>query len=280
VVNAFRQGAFGPDLGYFPGGFRPLSDLAHCLGAGDLARTLVSSAHTPLERGFAWGWATHVLADGWIHPLIGQAVGELVHGERTRFVDGDSEPTTHVLVESGLDAVYARRHPALRSLRLGGVFDDLSIGFLEAAYRRVYGAGLVDREVLLRSHRTAVRRAAQGLALAGFVARGLPTDRIARAGSARPGTPDRGFRTVLGRRSRAMALLLPLPPPAWLLRAVDGILRAFLPAFLDAVDAGLVGLGNPNLDTGRPEHESPEHGGHLRARRFLGLPRPEGASCP
>lgn len=135
VVNAFRQGAFGPDLGYFPGGFRPLSDLAHCMRAGDLARRLVSTARTPLERGFASGWSTHVLADRWIHPHIGRAVGELVHGKRTRFVDGDSDPNTHVLVESGLDAVYARRHPGLRTLRLGGVFDDLSIGFLKPPTR-------------------------------------------------------------------------------------------------------------------------------------------------
>src|SRR5262245_18199805 len=76
ALEAFRHGAFGPDLGYFPGGPTALSDLAHAHRTGDLCRALVQGARTALERAFAWGWVGHVLADLSVHPLIGCAVGE------------------------------------------------------------------------------------------------------------------------------------------------------------------------------------------------------------
>ena len=279
-LNAFRQGAFGPDLGYLPGGYRPLSDLAHCLRAGDLARCLLSTARTPLERGFACGWAAHLLADVSIHPLIGHAVGELVHGDRSRFVDGDSDPAAHVRVESGLDAAYARHHAELRALPRGDVFDELSIGFLHAAYRAVYGpSGAVDRGTLLRSHRTAVRRAGQGLDLAAMVGKRLPR-------ACGPPPSRRFLDTVgglcgmLGRRSRAFAYLVPSPPSTWLLQAVEDIVRAFVPTFLKALEGRLAELGNPNLDTGRPEEENALHGGYVRACGFLGGTYPRGALHP
>ena len=36
-LNAFYHGAVGPDLGYFPGGHRLLSDLAHCVRPAQVA---------------------------------------------------------------------------------------------------------------------------------------------------------------------------------------------------------------------------------------------------
>lgn len=87
-VNAFCQGAFGPDLGYFPGGRKLLSELSHLVRSGDLSRTLVRSARTQLERAFSWGWVTHVLPDQAIHPHLGRAVGEFLYGDPEIFVDG------------------------------------------------------------------------------------------------------------------------------------------------------------------------------------------------
>lgn len=123
AVNAFRQGALGPDLGYFPGGHRFLSDLAHCVRSADLARALLHGAGSPRETAFAWGWVTHVLADQAIHPWVGKGVGELRSGgRRDLFVSGDEDPSGHVRVETGLDAWYSARFPELRWWRPDPVF--------------------------------------------------------------------------------------------------------------------------------------------------------------
>jgi hypothetical protein len=114
VLNAFYHGAVGPDLGYFPGGYQVLSDLAHCVRPAHLVRQLLCFARTDRQRAFALGWMTHVLADQTIHPVIGRAVGELLHGRRDRFVDGSAHPIAHLRVENGLDAWFAERHPAWR----------------------------------------------------------------------------------------------------------------------------------------------------------------------
>src|SRR5688572_19343215 len=172
ALNAFRQGAFGPDLGYFPGGYRPLSDLAHCLRVGDLTRALARGARTAVERAFALGWVTHVLADHAIHPLIACAVGELLHGRPDRPVDGDTDPIAHVRVEAGLDAHWARRRPRFRWLPARPVFDERSVRFLARAYGETYGTWFPEA-LFLRSHRLSVRRARQGLHLAAWSAGAL-----------------------------------------------------------------------------------------------------------
>jgi hypothetical protein len=135
AVNAFYQGALGPDLGYFPGGYRLLSDLAHRVRSAVLSRFLVVSARAAAERAFSWGWVAHFLADRAIHPLVGRGVGEFVHGDRTRFVDGFEEPAAHVRVETGLDVLYmersALRPSGPRSLPRGcsrGLVDRIPLG--------------------------------------------------------------------------------------------------------------------------------------------------------
>lgn len=269
ALNAFRQGAFGPDIGYFPGGWRPLSDLAHCLGSARLTRRLVGRARTPLERAFAAGWLTHVLADPWVHPLIGCAVGELLHGSPSVFVDGDSDPATHVKVEAGLDAIYALRHPELRAVELEPVFDDHSIAFLTEAYAETYGVA-VDREAMLRSHLTSARRAAQGLGLAAMVARTVPgaSERPLRAGEG--SGPVHRLRERLGGHSQTLAFLFPAYPPLWLLDAVSDVEDGFVDHFGEVYGHGLSDLVDYNLDTGRPEELDPGHGGHRRARAWVG----------
>lgn len=270
AVNAFRQGAFGPDLGYVPGGHRPLSDLAHCLHSGDLTRALIRRARTPVERAFAWGWVTHVLADGLIHPLVGCAVGELVHGTPARFVDGDTAPVAHVRVESGLDAIYAERHPELRSKPLRPVFGRAGIAFLVDAFRETYGAAPAAH-LFLRSHLNAVRRVGQGLGLAAWTVRILPTGRCdpLRTGEERRRGPLDWLRATLGSRNVALGYVLPVLPPLWFLDAVRDIEENFVDLFDEEVALGGRGLANVNLDTGRPDLQEREYGGLRRALSTL-----------
>jgi len=264
-VNAFRHGSFGPDLGYFPGGYRPLSDLAHALRSGDLCRALISSARSPLERAFAWGWVTHVLADTLVHPLVGCAVGELHYGSPAYFVAGDDDQITHVRVEAGLDALYAERHPELRRLRLGPVFDARSIRFLVEAFEETYGAA-PDAEHFIASHRVSARRAMQGVGLASVTAQTMPT-RPAQD-HAEPG-PVRALRSFMSRRSVGLAYILPAPPSLWFINAVRDVEETFADLFLEEFNLDGQALGNVNLDTGRPDLSEESHGGLLRSLAFL-----------
>ena len=269
-VNAFRQGAFGPDLGYLPGGPRVLSDLAHCVRSGDLTRTLVVSARTPLERAFAWGWVTHVLADRMIHPWVGRAVGEVLTGRRT-FVDGNQAQATHVRVETGLDAHYARLHPELSGLRMDPVFDARSILYMTRAYRDTYGLGVAPG-VLLSAHRATVRMSAQGLALTGLMARmWVPRPASWASGALRWGIE--GLREIMegrfGIRPLALAYLSPIPPARWFVAGVEGIARRFSRQVLAQQHAGIGTLGNFNLDTGEPDSRAAHHAGARRALEVL-----------
>jgi hypothetical protein len=268
AVDAFRQGAFGPDLGYFPGGPRALSDLAHAHRTADLCRTLVRLARTPVERAFAWGWVGHVLADLAVHPLLGCAVGELVHGTAARFVDGDRNPAAHGRVEAGLDAVYAARHPELRGGPSAAAFDEGSIGYLARAYGDTHGIEL-DPSALLRAHRAAMRRAAQGLALAALTARV-----VAARPTLRTGQGEGRLRRRIAASSLALAYLLPVTPPLWLLAAVRSVARAFPRTLTEACRSGAAQLENRNLDTGCLEHEVARHGAAARAAEFLRGTRP------
>lgn len=283
AVNAFYHGALGPDLGYFPGGHRVLSDLAHCVRTGILARSLLRLAPTVRARAFALGWLTHVLADQAIHPWIGHGVGELVTGSRHRFVDGSSDLLAHVRVEMGLDAWYAERHPEVRRRRLSVAFDEVEIEFLVEAYARTYGIG-VPAELFLRSHRNATRRAGQALAsmrLVGALMRGRGL----------PAVPALGWaiRTAWRRpvlRSVCMAYLNPVTPSPWLLKAVSQAMDEHTDAFLDHARDGATRLMDVNLDTGRPLAEERDHPGTRNALWALAVlaaghpavPEPPGGS--
>jgi hypothetical protein len=271
AVAAFRHGAFGPDLGYFPGGPTALSDLAHAHRSGDLCRALVRGSRTAVERAFAWGWVSHVLGDLMIHPLLGCAAGELVDGSAGRFIEGDASPVLHGRVEAGLDAVIARRYPRIRARPLEPILDERSIAFVRDAYLDTYGVAL-NLASLLRAHRGAARRAAQGLVLAAW-----NSTKLRHAHAVRTGQGEGRLRGRLAKSSLVLAYLLPIGPPAWLLASVRSIVRRFPRLLTESWRSNLATLGNHNLDTGRLESADDTHGAFVRARRYLREARPNGA---
>lgn len=259
-VNAFYHGAFGPDLGYFPGGHPFFSDLAHTVATGELTRTLIRRASSNVERAFAWGWVTHVLGDVAIHPLVGLGVGEQLHGDRERFVSAAADKVTHVRVEVGLDALFSARHPELRRRILGPAFDGRSVDYLAASYAETYGVSF-DPRLLLASHLSTLRMSLQALASIGVMGQLLnmnPTPvgllggrwllerilTVARAG--------------MGVESMLLAYVNPIPPSPWLVVEVERALAGFPAALRDAVEGGMAEYPNYNLDTGRVE-EIPTH---------------------
>jgi hypothetical protein len=264
VTNAFHHGAVGPDLGYFPGGDRSLSDLAHCLRTGALARTLVRSARTCRERAFAWGWVTHVLADQAIHPWIGRGVGELVHGDRDRFVDGSSDLLSHLRVEMGVDAWYYARHPSVRRRRLRPVFPGPEIDFLVAAYASTYGVAFHPR-TFRRSHLAAGRRAGQALATLRLV-HALMGDRHGASILPRVGRGLRALYRFGALRNATLAYLTPVLPSPWLLEGVAREMERHTRRFVESVEAEADDLLDWNLDTGQPLSTQRHHPGTERAR--------------
>ncbi len=263
--DAFVQGAFGPDLGYFPGGHRFFSDLAHCVSSGTLTRTLLARARTPLERAFAWGWVTHVVADRRIHPIVGRSLAEFrgvtrpgpAGAPEPGFVSADADPAGHVRVETGIDAWISHLHPPLRKRTFTPVFDVLSIRFLGDAYGSVYRVA-PDTGRLLASHRAAAEMATRALGAVGFLAAGSerPSSRLGEAAVGLAGFATR----ALGRGELALAFLSPLPPPAWLRVEVAQEVAAF-PDRIAAVRADPEGeLPDVNLDTGRPDGMDLDHG--------------------
>lgn len=261
---AFRLGAMGPDIGYFPGGFRPISDLAHAVSPGELARALIHHSSSPRERAFSWGWVTHVLADVLVHPMVGCAVGELTHGSPGFFVAGDDDPVNHVRVEAGLDGLYARRHPELRTCEFSVPLGERSLGLVLAAYRDTYGVA-PPPERLAEALTLAPRRMSQGLALASVAARAMPPG----GGTGRRRTAFRRLRGFVGQQSVSLAFMLPEPPPLWLINAVRDMEENFVEIFLEELEGGGASIPDANLDTGRPWQAELDHGGFLRAAEYL-----------
>lgn len=287
LVNAFRAGALGPDLGYFPGGPRFLSDLAHCVRTGDLARVLLRGARSSREVAFAVGWITHVVADRLLHPLIGRGVAVALGGTPWDMVAGADAPEAHIRVETGVDAWVSSLEPHLRSLRMEPVFDHRSIEFLQTAFQRVYGME-PTRQELLSAHQRVTRLTRPALLTMGRLADtsesreeaglvGSAYDRIGRlfAGVA-------GFATErLGAGGMALALLTPIQPAPWLRLEVARVVEAFPRRIREILTDPRRGLPNVNLDTGEPEERAQGHPTTLitlqELERRLGHPLPRGA---
>jgi hypothetical protein len=234
--------------------------------SGDLVRSLVREAGTDVERAFAWGWATHVLADVAIHPLVNRAAGELVLGDPDRPLAAAEDPAAHLRVEMGLDLACSAAHPRLRWQRLRPVFAGAGIRFPARAYRRTYGVP-VDLRQLLAAHLSAGRLASSLLALHRLLPRRAAGERRGVLGTPRarvPAAPHRASGLAL-----TQGFLTPVEPPAWLLLRVREEAAAFAAAFRGHLETGLARLPNHDLDTGAPEGEGPPYSRAAEALRAL-----------
>lgn len=251
--NAFRHGALGPDMGYFPGADPLASDLAHHARPVGLTRALLRHAADDLQAAYAWGWLTHVLGDVAIHPLVNERCGEMRLGLREPLM-GDQAPTEHIAVEVGLDlALRAETGRPLVS-PLEPVFEAPGQAeFVVAAYRDTYGRGPTAAECW-RAHQR-IGRCVRALAvlhrvMAGRVpGRGLTLGMLRTA--TRPGTPARG-------------LFQPDAPPAWLRGAVLGVVGGFEDWYLGHQRSELRFLRDTDLGDGRVLGGGSEH-----ARRLM-----------
>lgn len=248
--NAYFQGALGPDMGLFPGGEPALSELAHTHRAGDLARSLFDSASTDLERAFAAGWLTHVLADSLLHPVVNACAAAV---EATPHDAPAPTPAllsiAHARIELGLDVHISARHRDLAALRLRPCFGPGSIRYLADAFRATYGVSF-PRDRLLRSHR-GVGRLSRALAILVHIHSAAGPGGRARRVVRRV---LRALRPALTSRisPTSAAFLSPLRPPRRLLRALRDLEAGFADLVLHHEQSNLSGLGNPDLDGREP----------------------------
>jgi hypothetical protein len=269
--NAFLHGALGPDMGYFPGADPLLAELAHHARTGAFCRALVHEARTDLQRAFAWGWVTHVLADVAVHPLVNEACGELTLGTRTPLW-GAEVAIAHLRVETGLDAACHARHPELAELRGLPALDPGVFHGVRRAYLRTYGAA-PRVEALVHAHRQVARLLGPGARIRGVSARALDGNGSAGAWAARMAL--RGAALLGARNAHARGLFSPVRPAAWLLDEVDGIAAGFADWFDAHYVSGLRFLRERCLDTGDVhEHDPP------CARRAIDALRARSAAAP
>jgi hypothetical protein len=271
--RAFLHGAMAPDMGFVPGVDRFVSELAHYVDPAGLTRSLFRQARTPDEQAFAWGWASHVLGDVFLHPRVGKAVGERIHGDRERRMNAEEDLPTHVGLEVGLDLALLDRIPGISSLPPEPFLDRrnerLLGGALEATYKLSWDPG-----ELVRSHRRAVLLTALWPR-----AIRLTAEAPSRSGLLRKATePVLTLVRSLGRRlsgsdSPMRGFLTPLEPPGWLVDSVLAFGDEIPDLLARLVREGLEALENRNLETGEPAGPGRGHppsdraAGRLRARR-------------
>jgi len=232
VRQAFLHGALAPDIGFIPGTDRFLSELAHYHSPADLSRSLLRGARGMVDEAFAWGWATHVLGDIELHPVVGRAVGELLHGDRERRVDAADDVSAHVSVEVGLDMVFLESVPKIPRPPSALHASGSGIELVRSAIHDVYGLSWHPGQ-LMRDHRQAVRLTRwwpRALRALGFAPPIL-------AGGAPRGSAARGF-------------LRPIRSPAWVVREVSEVVEVFAERFRGVVESGMRDLENRNLETG------------------------------
>jgi hypothetical protein len=252
--RAFLFGSLGPDLGYFPGGDGLLADLAHCVRSSQLARNLIATAEADRDRALAWGWVTHILADVWIHPLINQAAGERISGQRLPGLTFVDDPITHVRIELGLDALLPARGRWADRVARGGIgVGPEAVAALTRAYRQTYGFTLSRLRTRVANRLSPAFVSA--VLLGGSVFSGRPAGLLARSTY----RWTAGFARRFGRGGRLEAFTNPLTPPDWLLTESESIIDVFTERFLTYYDSNLAELPDYNLDTGEVEGEPPHY---------------------
>lgn len=236
VGQALYLGAIAPDMGLLPGGDPLISDLAHYVDTGSLAKQLVRSASDEIQRAYAWGWITHLLADVGLHPTINESAG----------VSWAHSPAEHMKAEFGVDFDRLARSGGLARLRLGARPDPK---YLCRALAEVYGVGFDEGRVDL-SHRALVWTQRLLFRL------GPRASAIRRVGARFPG-------------SVLEAVSHPKLPSPELIRCVDVFLESVTERVASLRGGGLDNLPNYNLDTGEQGDETDPYPAAVAARASL-----------
>jgi hypothetical protein len=255
VVGAFFKGSMAPDMGYYPGGARLVSDLVHRFDSADVARYLVDEATTPVEIAFAWGWLSHLLSDVLLHPAINAAARAVAGRGSSQPERIAEERTAHLRVELGLDAYFHDHADEALKSTWTNVATGSTVELAFVAMRRVYGSA-VTRADVERSDNALVRFAPWLLQLTRLIAR----DGVLARQRCRPSILGAVRQAAASTVSRSVPFLAtavsPETPAPELLDQVTAALTGFGGWFGRYRAVGLQSLDNYDLDTGEPAEMS------------------------
>jgi hypothetical protein len=110
----FLAGIQSPDINYYPGGEKAVSELAHRGRPADLGRNFLSLAETDEERAYALGWLMHLTTDVITHPLVNRMILENFARKCRSGIDDKAYPPGHHRVEWGVD-IYLLRGKSIAS---------------------------------------------------------------------------------------------------------------------------------------------------------------------
>lgn len=252
--KCFIAGSWAPDLGVFPGTVSLITDAAHYVRSGQLGRAMWRAAQTSAERAFSAGWCLHILADVAIHPLINEACGEQILGDRNRPCTWGDSAEWHQRVEIGLDGYeWVSRYGAAMPPWADKEVAALTARMLARAFAVTYPGATFTEEEFLRTARAGyqgVKRLALFTLVDGHrhLSRSVPP-RLWPA-LLFPVIPIRIATALLGKRFRFHPLAATEPPVAWLKEGFRERVAGLVPTFLSALTEGFARLGDYNLDTG------------------------------
>ncbi|MFN6130510.1 MAG: zinc dependent phospholipase C family protein [Planctomycetota bacterium] len=260
--ECFLLGANAPDFGSFPGGHFILSDCAHLVRPADLVRNLFSLSNSDVERAFALGWLTHVIADVILHPVVNREVGRRLGMDReVSFVE---DPAMHIRVEFGFDAFTVEPkilpYPRVSTAKLEPI-----AGLLSRAYQATYGVPF--EQPLQIASCSALNRYAPWLISLARMHR-----RAERARYSPASWVLRALRQTLAIASadvRIQAHADPLRPGTLYTEEMEsGIAQTVEECRRHAANQ-LVALENRNLDTGEPADASDTYPLTLKTKQLL-----------
>jgi hypothetical protein len=245
--NAFCHGAVAPDMGLFPGGDPLVSQLAHTCATGRLARALLSRARSAIQRAFAWGWVSHMLADVEIHPLVNEQVARLPADSPA----AGSPRLGHIMVEAGLDAWCLRHWRRARSTRLHHALDEKSARFVADALDDVYDLDLDPRHIA-GLHRNVTRWYGAYLLLANRIANAHADAARGEVADARGNLGAFGdvIRRLANPHAAAIGFVHAVAPARSLVRQTVGAIRRHDSAIVGHVPSALDELEDWDLETG------------------------------
>lgn len=262
VVDALHAGAVAPDMGYYPGAQPFIADLAHYIRAGELTRNLLAEAYFPVERGFVWGWASHVVGDALLHPSVNRAAAALRDDPGVLTYADDAE--AHLQIEVGLDAFFHARYgtPSLYDVL------DRETGFVTRAYERTYDVRIpratFDAAFAAGTRLQGPLRAVTRLNHTTFAVRGVKP-RVAGVGLA---AGELMARAVVG-SSPIPGLFRGTEPTGTLLAAVETALDNYHEHMDRHVATELTELPDYNLDTGQAGDGAREYARTVMTERQL-----------
>lgn len=245
--NAFLHGSIGPDMGFFPGANRLISQLAHATRTGDLVRALAENALTERQLAFTYGWVTHLIADAVFHPFVNRLAASLQPG-----ASADASNAMHIRIEIGLDLYAHGRCQELQNIRLSAFFGAPELHQVADAFDRVHGVRFLPA-TLESSHRRAARFIGPVMAIQGTMRAAASKPKLwsPNVSGARIslGALEKVARLVAGAESEAVSFLQPhslLDETA----TIENLIEEFLETYLGCTRFGLANFPNYDVHNG------------------------------